>query len=188
MTTPGEPEHAGAAAPPPGGGAAPPSGGERAGVLRAIAWYKFAKVTLLVAVGLGALKLLQPKMAIVLDSWAADLGASRERRAVVRLVSLIGGVHPHRLEAIAIGAFLFAALFLTEGVGLWLGKRWAQYLTLIATTLFVPLEVYSLARHVTPPRFATLVLNLAVVALLLLHLRRHRAGGAAAAGDAGAAA
>ena len=182
MTTAGEPEPAEAAAGagagvPADGGATPAAGGGRAGVLRAIAWYKFAKTALLVAVGLGALKLLEPRMAVVLDSWAADLGASRERRLLVRVVTLFGGLHPHRLEAVAIGAFAFAALFLTEGVGLWLGKRWAQYLTLIATTLFVPLEIYSLGRHVTPPRFAALVLNLAVVALLVRHLRRHRIAG-----------
>ena len=182
MTTAGEPEQAGAAeaagaAVPPDGGAKPSASGGRAGVLRAIAWYKFVKTALLVAVGLGALKLLEPRMAIVLDSWAADLGASRERRLLVRLVTLLGGLHPRRLEAVAIGAFAFAALFLTEGVGLWLGKRWAQYLTLIATTLFVPLEIFALGRRVTPPRFAALVLNLAVVALLVRHLRRHRAAG-----------
>lgn len=184
MTSSGEPQPSGTPAPEPGPGAAARPRSERAGVLRLIAWYKFAKATLLVAVGLGALKLLQPSVAIELDSWAADLGASRERRLVVRLVSWLGGVHPHRLEAIAIGAFFFAALFLTEGVGLWMGKRWAQYLTVIATTLFVPFEIFQIARHATLPRAATLVLNLAVVALLVHHLRRQQA----AAGGAGPAA
>ncbi|HTT69300.1 MAG TPA: DUF2127 domain-containing protein [Gemmatimonadales bacterium] len=153
------------------------AGADRARVLRAIAYYKFVKAALLVAAGLGALKLLQPRMAIVLGSWASDLGATRVHRIVVRLVSWLGGVHPRRLEAIAIGAFLFAALFLTEGVGLWLGRRWAQYLTVIATTLLVPPEVFQLVRHATLPRAAVLVLNLAVVALLVQHLRRHGARG-----------
>jgi len=157
-----------------GGGAAAPLPSR---VLRAIAYYKFAKVALLTAVGLGALKLLQPRMAIVMDNWASAIGTSRERRLVVGLLSWVGGMHPHRLEAIAIGAFVFAALFLVEGVGLWLGRRWAQYLTVIATTLFVPIEVFQLARHVTWVRAAALLLNLAIVALLVQHLRRHRIRG-----------
>ena len=82
---------------------------------------------------------------------------------------------PERLEALGIGAFLYAALFTTEGIGLWLGKRWAEYLTVIATGSFVPFEVYELARRPGLPRVAALVLNLAVVAYLIHHLRRRRA-------------
>jgi len=58
-----------------------------------------------------------------------------------------------------------------EGVGLWLSKRWAAYLTVIATALLVPVEVYALARHISVPRVATLIVNLAVVVYLIRHLR-----------------
>jgi len=36
---------------------------------------------------------------------------------------------------------------LTEGVGLALRKRWAEYLTIIATSSLIPLEVYELIQH-----------------------------------------
>jgi uncharacterized membrane protein (DUF2068 family) len=154
-------------------------------LVRVIAVYKFAKTTLLTAVGLGALRLLQPKVLAVLDAWAATLAARHERRLVVRLISWVSGLHPHRLEAFAVGAFVFAALFLTEGVGLWLGKRWGGYLTVVATTLFVPLEVVQLARVVTPAHVVTLLLNLAIVVLLVDYLRRHPPHGMAPTGVEG---
>ncbi len=72
-------------------------------------------------------------------------------------------------------AFLYAALFVVEGVGLWMARRWAEYLTIIATSSFVPFEVYELVRHVTWPRTVTLLINLLVVAYLVVKVRQ-RAG------------
>jgi uncharacterized membrane protein (DUF2068 family) len=69
-------------------------------------------------------------------------------------------------------AFLYATLFIVEGVGLWMARRWAEYLTIIATSSFVPFEVYELFRHVTWPRTVTLVINLLVVAYLVVKVRR----------------
>jgi uncharacterized membrane protein (DUF2068 family) len=43
------------------------------------------------------------------------------------------GLLPSRLVVLALGAFLYAGLFTTEGLGLWLGLRWAEYLTIVAT-------------------------------------------------------
>jgi len=145
-------------------------------MLRLIALYKFAKTLLLTAVGLGALKLLQPSTTARIDQWAADLAARHERHAVVRALAWASGLHPRRLEAIAIGAFLFAALFLVEGTGLWLGRRWAQYLTVVATMLFIPYEIFGLAVAATLSRATVLVLNVGIVVLLVYHLRRHPAG------------
>ena len=59
----------------------------------------------------------------------------------------------------------YAALEATEMVGLWLNKRWAEYLTFIATTVLVPFEVYELTLSVSVFKLVTLVINLAVVHL-----------------------
>ncbi len=140
--------------------------------LRAVAVYKFCKVALLAAVGMGTLRLLRPEVAAWAERWAAALALRHDRRVVGEVIAAISGMSPHRLRQLAVGAFVFAALFLVEGTGLWMGKRWAEYLTVIATTLFIPLEVLELMRRVTPPRLSALLINLAVVAFLLFRLRR----------------
>ena len=71
-----------------------------------------------------------------------------------------------------------------EAVGLWYQKRWAEYLTFIATAAFLPLEVYELTRTLSPLKFLTLILNLAVVAYLLLAKRLFGIRGGAAAEEA----
>jgi uncharacterized membrane protein (DUF2068 family) len=151
------------------GGAAPP-GADRA--VRVIAVYKFCKAALLTAIGLGTLRLLDPAVAAWADRWAAALALRHDRRLLGQLIALVSGLSPRRLHAVAIGAVTIALLFLTEGVGLWMGKRWAEYLTVIATTLFVPFEVAGLMRVITPTRVAALLINLAVVAFLVYLLRR----------------
>jgi|SRR5581483_2575484 len=65
----------------------------------------------------------------------------------------------------------YAALEATEMVGLWLAKRWAEYLTFIATTALVPYEIYELSKGVSAFKLITFIINVAVVVYLLLAKR-----------------
>ncbi len=58
-----------------------------------------------------------------------------------------------------------------EAIGLWLGRRWAEYLTFVETVVFVPYEIYELTKSVTALKVLTLVINLAIVAYLLFSKR-----------------
>jgi uncharacterized membrane protein (DUF2068 family) len=65
-----------------------------------------------------------------------------------------------------------------EAVGLWLEKRWAEYLTVVVTASLLPLEVLELTRHATVLKILTFIVNIAVVVYLvwakrLFGLRRH---------------
>jgi uncharacterized membrane protein (DUF2068 family) len=142
--------------------------------LRLIALFKFGKAALLIAAGLGALKLLDPAIVARAQSWGAALAASSDRQLVQHLLARVAGLPPGRLEILAIGAFLYAGLFATEGVGLWLARRWAQYLTLVATASFVPIEAFEVARRLSLPRIGALALNLGVVVYLGYRLRHRR--------------
>jgi uncharacterized membrane protein (DUF2068 family) len=73
---------------------------------------------------------------------------------------------------LALGAFLYAVLFATEGLGLWLGLRWAEYLTVVATASFVPIEIFEILQRLDLLRVGALVMNLAVVGYLVYRLRR----------------
>jgi uncharacterized membrane protein (DUF2068 family) len=78
------------------------------------------------------------------------------------------------LRAISAGTFCYAALLFTEGAGLMLRQRWAEYFTVIVTGSLIPLEVYELLRHVTLTRLILIAINVAVVWYLVAVLRRHR--------------
>jgi uncharacterized membrane protein (DUF2068 family) len=81
---------------------------------------------------------------------------------------------PDRIKDVGVGSFIYAGLFLTEGIGLWLVRRWAEWFSVIITSSLVPLEVYEIYRHPTTLKVLALLLNLAVVGYLLYRIRSER--------------
>ena len=67
----------------------------------------------------------------------------------------------------ATGVLAYGALELLEGVGLWLMRRWGEYVAAVGTSVFIPLEVYELVERVTWVRVAAMVVNVAAVIYLL---------------------
>ena len=143
--------------------------------LRLIAIFKYVKVTVLVAVGLGALRVLDPSVVAHAEHAISAAFSPLGHERVQRFIEHINRVHGTKLTLFGIGAFLYAALFAVEGTGLWLEKHWAEYLTIVSTALLIPLEVYELAHRLTIPRVSTLVVNILVLVYLVLrHKGRQR--------------
>jgi uncharacterized membrane protein (DUF2068 family) len=93
-----------------------------------------------------------------------------------RLFSLSGGT----LKLVGLAVAAYAAIEGAEAIGLWFQKRWAEYLTFIATTLLLPLEIYELAHGASPFKVVALVVNLAIVIYLLYGKRLFGLRGGAA--------
>lgn len=145
----------------------------RNGLLKVIAVFKLLKSLLLVGVGLGALQLLDASTAARVERWAWALALRLGPRAASSLENGLSHLHESRLLWVAVFAFAYAALFGVEGVGLWMEKRWAEYLTIVATSSFVPFELYELSRRMSWPRMATLAVNLLVVGYLIWKVREN---------------
>ena len=79
-----------------------------------------------------------------------------------------------KVKGLGIVSFIYAGLFLTEGIGLWLIKRWAEWFTIIITSSLVPVEIYEIHHHPTAIKILVLVINIAVVVYLLYRIRSHR--------------
>lgn len=152
----------------------------REGILKLIAAFKLVKAVLLLGVGLGALELLDPTIAARAERWASNLAWRLGPRAAFTVQDRFSRLPDSRLMWVGILAFAYAVLFAVEGVGLWKAKRWAEYLTIIATSSFVPFEVYELMRRVSWPRVAALGINLIVVGYLIWKVRQPPRGDAGA--------
>ncbi len=74
---------------------------------------------------------------------------------------------PAHLYGLAAVVLAYACLEAVEMVGLWWNKRWAEYLTFVATTLLIPYEIYELVLRLSPLKAAAFVVNVLVVAYLL---------------------
>ena len=141
--------------------------------LRLIAVFKLLKGLALLAVGIGALKLLHKDVAAVVEHWINIFQVDPHSHYIQLLLAKLSIVDDRRLKELSVGTFIYSAIFLAEGVGLALGRRWAEYLTIVTTASLLPLEVYELVKHVGIGKGLALVINLAVVAYLILELRRY---------------
>jgi uncharacterized membrane protein (DUF2068 family) len=141
--------------------------------LRLIAAFKLLKGLLLLAAGVGALHFLHRDLALEAERWVDAFRVDPGNRYIQRLLVHLSSLDEKRLKELSVGTFFYAAVLLSEGTGLWLRKRWAEYFTILATASFIPLEVYEIYRRVTIPRVTILALNLAIVAYLIFDLRSH---------------
>ena len=146
----------------------------QSGIIRLIAVFKLLKAMTLIAVGVAALKLIHTDATGALEDWIARFGLDPGGPYVDRAVRKFASIPPNKLKDVGLGSFVYAALFLTEGAGLWLKKRWAEWFTVVITASLVPLEVYEIHRHLTIPKILVLLINIAVVVYLLLRIHKER--------------
>ena len=157
--------------------APPPMAGknrESSSVLIVIGVFKLLKASLLIAVALGMHHLLHGDMAATLGKWVHAVRIDPRNHYIHALIASVTGLSPHRLEELSVGTFIYGSLFLVEGIGLLLRKRWAEYFTVITTTGLLPLEVYELFHRPTGPKWVLLLGNLLIVIYLIARLYRTR--------------
>lgn len=138
-----------------------------------IAAFKLLKGVALLALGIGALKLLHKDVAAVAEHWINVFRGDPHNHYMDLLLAKLRLLDDRRLKELSVGTFVYSAVFLTEGTGLALGKRWAEYFTIITTSSLLPLEIYELAKHASMGKSVALVINVAVVAYLVRELRRY---------------
>jgi len=141
-------------------------------VLRLIALFKFFKTSVLIVTGIGILRLMHNDAATTLDHWFARLGLAPGNRFVDYAISKAANIPPNRIKDLGLGSFVYAGLFLTEGIGLWMLKHWAEWFTVVITASLIPFEVWEIHRHTTAVKILVLLINIAVVAYLLYRLRK----------------
>jgi len=136
-----------------------------------IALFKLLKGGLLIAAGIGIFRLLHKDVAEVAMQWINVLRVDPDNRYVHVLLTKTFFLDDRKLKEIGAGTFCYAALFLTEGFGLLLRKRWAQYFTIVVTASLLPLEVFEMVRHATIAKAIVILLNVGIVAYLFIRVR-----------------
>ena len=149
-------------------------GEHRSRGLLVIAAFKLLKGLALLAVGIGAHTLIDKDLVTVVEHWVNVFRVDPNNHYLHALLERFTDLSPQRLKAVSFGTFFYAVLLLTEGVGLAWRKRWAEYFTIIATSSFIPLEIYEIFRHTNVTKVVVLLINVAVVWYLVLELRRHK--------------
>jgi uncharacterized membrane protein (DUF2068 family) len=135
--------------------------------LMLIAAFKLAQALLFIAIGVGALRLVHKDIGDVLLKLAYHMRFNPESRFVNFLLDRAEFVTDRVLRRFSLGLFAYATLGMTEGIGLYLEKAWAEYMTLVITASFLPWEIYEVFHRVTPVHSGLLVINVLVFFYLL---------------------
>lgn len=139
--------------------------------LKLIALFKVAKGVALLLLALGLSRLLHEDLTKTVEGWLNQLRVDPENKYASALLSKVGLIGNGQVALYSYLTFAYAALFLTEGGGLLLRKRWAEWLTVISTGSFVPIEVYELWKHFSLAKVVLLTVNGLIVLYLIWRLR-----------------
>ncbi len=151
--------------------AARPAPGKRFNVLRTIALYKLVKVLLLLAIAYGEVRLHESSLLAKLVVWASERPSGAEHDMVIRALQWFSGLSTKTIYTLRIVSLSYAAIFAVEGVGLWMQKRWAEWLTTVITASLIPLEAWELFQRPNIGKAVVLVANIVIVAYLVWHVR-----------------
>jgi len=147
----------------------------RFGMLRAIALYKLVKVVLLLATAYEVVRLHDASILAQIYDWMATLPSGLERDIVHIALVKFGGLSYAQIRFLRAGTLVYATVFAVEGVGLWMHKRWAEWLTIVVTGSLIPLEFWEIWMRPSFGKTTLIVVNFAIVWYLVarvLHERR----------------
>ena len=139
--------------------------------LTTIGVFELVKAASIIALTLGAAHLFHKDVEAHVERWLNILRVDPDNRFVGGVLTKLNLVHTKELkELTALGAF-YSVLFLTQGVGLLLCQRWAEWLTVVATGLFIPWELYEIVQDFGAWKLALFVFNIAIVGFLIHRIR-----------------
>jgi uncharacterized membrane protein (DUF2068 family) len=135
----------------------------RSAVLIGIVWFDVLRAAALFLLGADIFHHLNDDLREIVEHWIETFRLDPHNRRFNWLMAALSGWDRRRLEEVGIGTFFYAILLLLEGVGLWFGRRWAAYLSVVVVAVFIPLEIFELAKEVTGIRLTVLAVNALIV-------------------------
>ncbi|HEX5244225.1 MAG TPA: DUF2127 domain-containing protein [Tepidisphaeraceae bacterium] len=142
------------------------------GFLAVIAAYKLLKAIASIAGAIFILRIRNRDLEELAWRLLEKIGANSERWLATHVLLFISKLNPQKLLTVALIMFGYSVIYTLEGVGLFMEKTWAEWLTVIQTGLLMPWELYEIARRPSLAHFGIFVANLIVVLYLVWRLKR----------------
>lgn len=145
------------------------------GSLKLLALYYLIQGVLLIVVGVGGVLLVDQDQLRVIKEWLRIIRLDPDNRFIYWLLTRILPVSNEKLETFSVGFFVYGALALVQGGGLWFSQTWASYLSVVVVGSFIPWQLYNLLHEVSALKLLSLSINIGIVGYLLMHVWRARA-------------
>jgi uncharacterized membrane protein (DUF2068 family) len=142
--------------------------------MRIVAVVEAAKGALVLGAGLEFFALVHRDVQAIAERIVEHFHFNPASRYPRILLDAAGALTDERLVVLAMGAIAYSTARFIEAYGLWRQRRWAEWFAVVAGGLYIPVEIYELARRVTWIRIGLLAVNVAIVAYLALVLWQTR--------------
>jgi uncharacterized membrane protein (DUF2068 family) len=142
----------------------------RFGLLRTIALYKLVKVVILLLAVYGEVRLSDATLTAKILSWAAARPHGLEHDLVTRALAWFSGLSESGVHELRLLTLTSATVFAIEGIGLWMQRRWAEWLTVIITASLIPMELWELFHRPSLGAAGVLIANMLIVGYLYWHV------------------
>jgi uncharacterized membrane protein (DUF2068 family) len=146
-------------------------------LLRIIAVLKFLKAASLIALSVGVFRTMHQDIGTRLEHWIRAMHLDPGNRHIEMFLERVSNLSPAQVKRLGLVGLLYAGLFLVEGTGLWLQRRWGEWATVAITGLLIPVEVYEIFRHPSAAKILVLIVNMAVVGYLVYRIRTNHETG-----------
>jgi uncharacterized membrane protein (DUF2068 family) len=149
-------------------------------ILRIFAVERFLRALLFAGLAIGVWRFSASRLSIeeaydrelpAVRTLLRQLGFDVNHNKLLGVIQHAFTLNSHTLVLLALAAAAYAVLEVVEGVGLWMLKRWGEYFAMVATSIFLPYEIYDLTAKVTVLRLLAFLVNLALVAYLVVAKR-----------------
>lgn len=140
-------------------------------MLAVIAAFKFFKAVLLIVIATALFHIRDADAAVRAAAWLRTLPLAAGHHLIARPLRSLLGMDAHTAALFGGVASAYAVLFSIEGIGLWRNADWAKYLTVIATGLAIPVELWEIFVHFTALKVLAAAINIAIVIYLVWLLR-----------------
>lgn len=146
-------------------------------LLRIIAVLKFLKAASLIALSVGVFRTMHQDIGMRLEHWVRAMHLDPGNRHIEMFLERVSNLSPAQVKRLGLVGLLYAGLFLVEGTGLWLQRRWGEWATVVITGLLIPVEVYEILRLPSAAKILVLIVNVAVVGYLVYRIRTNHETG-----------
>lgn len=145
--------------------------------VRAIAMFEAAKGALVLIAGGGMLALLHRDLQVIAERVVRLAHLNPARKYPHIFLDAAARIDDAHLLWLAAAATLYATIRFVEAYGLWRGRGWAEWMAILSGGVYLPIEIYELARRPGALRLLVLIFNSGIVAYLLLYRRRKNQNG-----------
>ena len=135
--------------------------------LKTVAVFEAAKGLLVLAGGLGLLDLIHHNLEKVGQQLLTQIGVNPRGEYPQIFLHFLSEINDTNIRMLAFLAFAYSVLRFTEAYGLWRSENWAKWLGIVSGGVYLPLELYEMAKHFTFIKLAITVVNIVIVVYLV---------------------